>query len=69
MLGQPYESGQRGDGCVTTPPVKTQPSHVGAVLATHRGKAKLFGPVVVGLWWVLPGLTSQSKGRAARWRF
>ncbi len=48
--------------------VKVRPS-LGLVLAGHRGEPKLLGLVVVWLWLFLLGLTSQSKGRAARWRF
>jgi len=33
------------------------------------GQTDLFGLVVAGLWRLLLGLTSRSKGRAARWRF
>jgi len=47
---------------------KVQPS-LGLVLAMQWGKTKPFGLVVVWLSQVLLGLTSRSKGRAARWRF
>ena len=47
---------------------KVQPS-LGLAVCRTSGQTGLFCWGVAGLWRVLPGLTSRSKGRAARWRF
>ena len=50
-------------------PLGKSPVIVGLGVPHTSGQSKLFGWLVVWPWRLLLGLTSRSKGRAARWRF